>query len=224
MENSHRAMSDVNALYSIFRSELFWNNRKESLQTSIVDGGPGLILLPNHDSDVSDSSDSEDGDNGTRKRHRDEDDTNISDNEDESNEQAPAGDYWRKIDFVPLENPAEKFNAAFTSSCRSGANRTGLQVSPAMANSPIKAWRLIFTASILDNRNAKDWSPITRRDMTDFFAVLFVMSVQKRKDKPSNWFSDNPLLESKVAKKITTGRQFGKMLRYLHCCDPDVGG
>jgi Transposase IS4 len=60
--------------------------------------------------------------------------------------------------------------------------------------------------------------------MTDFFAVLFVMSVQKRKDKPSNWFSDNPLLESKVAKKITTGRQFGKMLRYLHCCDPDEDG
>jgi DNA polymerase III epsilon subunit-like protein len=230
MENSHRAMSDVNALYSIFRSELFWNNRKESLQTSIVDGGsivdrgPGLIWLPNHDSDVSDSSDSEDGDNGTRKQHRDEDDTNISEDEDESNEQAPAGDYWRKIDFVPLENPAEKFNAAFTSSCRSGANRTGLQVSPAMANSPIKAWRLIFTASILDRlvqhtnkygyRNAKDWSPITRRDMTDFFAVLFVMSVQKRKDKPSNWFSDNPLLESKVAKKITTGRQFGKYYLY----------
>jgi hypothetical protein len=50
------------------------------------------------------------------------------------------------------------------------------------------------------------------------------MSVQKRKDKPSNWFSDNPLLESKIAKKVTTGRQFGKMLWYLHCCDPDEDG
>jgi hypothetical protein len=30
------------------------------------------------------------------------------------------------------------------------------------------------------------------------------MSVQKRKDKPSNWFSDNPLLESKIAKRVTT--------------------
>ena len=103
-----------------------------------------------------------------------------------------------------------------------------------MANSPIKAWRLIFTAGILErivkhtnkygDRYAKDWTPINKTDLTDFIAVVFVMSVQKRKDKPSNWFSANPLLESKVAKKITTGRQFGRMLRYLHCCDPDENG
>jgi DNA polymerase III alpha subunit (gram-positive type) len=51
MENSHRAMSDVKALYSVFRSELFWTNRKESLQISIINGGASeqagvVICLP----------------------------------------------------------------------------------------------------------------------------------------------------------------------------------
>ena len=241
MENSHRAMSDVKALYSVFRSELFWTNRKESLQISIINGGPSeqagvVIWLPSHDSDVSDSSDSEDDDNRGRKRRRDDGDANSSDEDEEGNNQiaVPDGDHWKKQDFIPTDNPSEKFLEAFTSSCRSGVTRTGLQVSPAMANSPIKAWRLVFTAGILEKivshtnkygaRNAKNWSPITKKDLTDFFSVLFLMSVQKRKDKPSNWFSDNPLLESKIAKRVTTGRQFGKMLRYLHCCDPDEDG
>jgi hypothetical protein len=73
-------------------------------------------------------------------------------------------------------------------------------------------------------QNAKNWSPITKKDLKDFFSVLFLMSVQKRKDKPSDWFSDNPLLESKIAKRVTTGRKFGKMLQNLHCCDPNEDG
>ena len=95
-------------------------------------------------------------------------------------------------------------------------------MSPVTANLPIKAWRLIFTAGILErivkhtnkygDQNAKDWTPIVKKDLTDFIDVLFVMSIQKRKDKPSNRFLANLLLESKVAKRITTGRQFGRML------------
>ncbi|KAG7365231.1 transposase IS4 [Nitzschia inconspicua] len=115
---------------------------------------------------------------------------------------------------------------------RPGERRSGLQLSEGMANSPIKASRLIFTTAILERivkHTSKygqkklnlDWTPIDKADLTDFIAILFVMSIQKRKDKPSNWFSSNPLPESPVANKITTGRQFQKMLRYLHCCDPD---
>jgi DNA polymerase III epsilon subunit-like protein len=227
MENSHRAMSDVKALYTIFRNDLFWGSRKGSVQSSIVDGAPStcvgvMIPLPTHDSDASDSGsegDDNDDDGGTTD---DDDDEEI------------VGDHWRTADFTPREVPMQKFTECFTSSCRSGVSRTGLQVSPAIANSPIKAWRLIFTAGILErivrhtnkygDRHAKDWTTITKKDLTDFIAVLFAMSIQKRKDKPSNWFSDNPLLESRVAKKITTGRQFGRILRYLHCCDPDETG
>jgi hypothetical protein len=234
MENSHCAMSYVKALYSVNQSKLFWTNRKESLQISIINGGPSeqagvVICLPSHDSNVSDLSDSEDDNNRGRKRRRDDGNANSSDEDEEGNNQI-AGDHWKKQDFIPTDNPSEIFLEAFTSSCWSGVTRTGLQVYPAMANSPIKAWRLVFTAGILEKivshtnkygyPNAKDWSPITKKDLTD----LFLMSDQKRKDKPSNWFSDNPLLESKIAKRVTTGRKFGKMLRYLQCCDPDEDG
>jgi hypothetical protein len=52
--------------------------------------------------------------------------------------------------YIPTNNPPEIVLEAFTLSCQSGVTRTGLQVSPAMANYPIKAWRLVFTAGILD--------------------------------------------------------------------------
>ena len=52
----------------------------------------------------------------------------------------------------------------------------------------------------------------------DFISILFLAAVQKRKDKPGNWFSNDPIFELPLAKKITSGRKFLTMLRYLHCC------
>src|SRR5688500_2463102 len=101
---------------------------------------------------------------------------------------------------------------------------------------PIKAWQLIFTNTILEkivkytnnygqlNGGANKWSPVDWKDITNFFCVLFVAGIQKRKDKPSNWFSKDKIFESTVAKKIMTGDKFGKILRYLHCWDPTVNG
>jgi hypothetical protein len=127
---------------------------EESLQISIINGGPSdqagvVILLPSHDSDVSDLLDSKDDDNRGKKRRRDDGNSNSSDEDEDGNNQI-AVDHWKKQDYIPTENPEEKFLEAFTLSCRSGVTRTGLQVSPAMANSPIKAWRLVFTAGILE--------------------------------------------------------------------------
>jgi hypothetical protein len=34
---------------------------------------------------------------------------------------------------------------------------------------------------------------ITKGDLLDFISVLFVSSIQKRKDKISNWWSEDPL-------------------------------
>ena len=93
-----------------------------------------------------------------------------------------AGDYWEKGDFIPTEIPGEKFKEYMTSSSRSASAKTGIQVSPASANSPIKAWRLIFTTTILERlpvvkhtnkygeRHAKDWVPIMKTDLTDFIS------------------------------------------------------
>ena len=86
---------------------------------------------------------------------------------------------------------------------------------PSSVNSPAKAWQQIFTSTILDkivaytnlygNQNAKDWSNIDRQDLLNFFAVLFILSVQKRKDRPDHWFSDDKVLENPIAKCIMSG-------------------
>ena len=42
--------------------------------------------------------------------------------------------------------------------------------------------------------------------------------IQKRKDRPSNWFSNCPVSENPAMKRIMSGRMFSKMLQYLHVC------
>jgi hypothetical protein len=65
---------------------------------------------------------------------------------------------------------------------------------------------------------AKQWKDISKKDLESFFAVLFISGIQKRKDKPSNWFSNNRLLENPLVKKVMSSWQFFNILRYLHCC------
>ena len=66
--------------------------------------------------------------------------------------------------------------------------------------------------------NAKGWTDISKKELESFLAVLFISGIQKRKDKPANWFSTNRLLENPVMKKVMSGRKFFTILRYLQCC------
>ena len=50
------------------------------------------------------------------------------------------------------------------------------------------------------------------------------MVIQKRNEKSRNWFSNSPILESKIVRNIMSGHKFGQVLRYLHCCDPNETG
>jgi Transposase IS4 len=107
----------------------------------------------------------------------------------------------------------------------------GVQCSENSINSPLKAWRQVFTNSIITKMvkhtniygaaKAKDWCNITNTDLTDFFSVLFIASVQKRKDRTSNWWCDHPLLENVTVKKVMSGRWFHSILWFLHVCDLD---
>jgi hypothetical protein len=110
----------------------------------------------------------------------------------------------------------------------------GLQCSKNTVNSPLKAWRHIWKNSLLDNivkysdqygrSKSERYFPFSRKDLTDFFCILFIASVQKRKDKPSNWFSDDPLLECVTIKRIMNKKEFQNILRFLHCCPINAGG
>jgi hypothetical protein len=175
--------------------------------------------------------------------HPDDSDTSVSDNsktdnsvetiDDDDDNIAPAGDKWEEnFEFrPPCLLPSQLFQEHFPSSARSKRQRTGFQCSHIDVDTPIWAWREVFKNTLLEkivcypNKyggvKAKHWKDIERKDLEAFIAVLFVSAVQKRKDKPSNWFLENCLLESPTIKKIMTGCKFFTILWYLHCCSVD---
>jgi hypothetical protein len=101
---------------------------------------------------------------------------------------------------------------------------------PIDINTAIRAWREVFKNALLDKivqytneyglAHAKRWKYISRKDLESFFAVLFISCIQKQKDKPSNWLSNNRVLENPLMKKIMSGWKFFNILRYFHCCPP----
>jgi Transposase IS4 len=109
----------------------------------------------------------------------------------------------RGIEFQPMEpNPSQRFVEYCTSTARSRRQQIGLQCSPIDVNTPpIRAWREIFKNTLLDKivrytneyglLHSKRWKDISKKDLESFFAFLFILGIQKRKDKPSNWFSNN---------------------------------
>ena len=225
-DSAHRAMSDVDATSRILQYAPFWNIRKSCLfEFRIMPTIQAGAMQYDSDSDDSEESgEQEEAEEDQVKSRAGDTSSDSSDEEEEA-----LGDLWEKnTDFDPaLPTPAQVFEEEFTR--RSNKIRSGLQCSKSSVNSPGKAWKAIFTNSILDKivsytneygeAMAKHWmTKVTRSDLMDFISILFLSSIQKRKDKPSNWFSNNPIFESHAAKSITSGRKFLTMLRYLHCC------
>ena len=228
--NAHRAYGDVLATCIVFRHEIFWEERKESVKT--LSSGASTTVHHRQTSDTNNNNDDSDFDVDDN----DADDNNSnssSDSEmgDENLQRPAAGDKWfigKHFEGVDAETAFNNVFATKSTRGSTGTLNTGLQVSVSSVNSPAKAWRQIFTSSILDkivshtnaygNRNAKHWSDIDRQDLLNFFAVLFVSSVQKRKDRPDHWFSDDKVLENPFMKRIMSGRKFFIMMRYLHVC------
>ena len=225
LDTAHRAMADVKATICILRHPALWDARKKAVfrylaqpNTTVPTTAPNLTFDLDEDDDDTDNE-------------------VVDDNDSESSpiveEVEVLGDHWKfdEVFLSPDPSPEQLFQEEFKRVSRTETVKTGLIAPIASVNSPLRAWRQIFTTHILDKIvqhtndygefNAKNWTPISRQDLEDFIAVLFLMSIQKRKDKPSNWFSTNALLACPAAKKITSGRKFNTMLRYLHCCSLD---
>jgi hypothetical protein len=102
------------------------------------------------------------------------------------------GGMWLKdTPFVaPNFNKSYQQNFIRDNRNRSDCNFSGgLKISTSSINSPIKAWGYIFIPYILHkivdytnqygNAKCKKWVGITESDITDFIAVLFIVSIQK---------------------------------------------
>ena len=215
--NAHRAISDAKATVHVFQYQMFWDNREECIF-------PIDLQVEGHQNanDSDEDDDDELDDLSVTESQSDTIENNVLTGESNEIVTGLNGDRWeRNGRFDPSSENIRSFNVS----------RVGLKISPSNVNTPIRSWRQIFTNYLLNTivqhtndygeRHCKTWTPVDTDDLTDFISVLFLMSIQKRKDKPSNWFSDDPLLQSPQVKRIMTGRQFAKMLRYIHCCPVD---
>ncbi len=226
MKNAHRADVDVEATVSILQYRPFWTERERFIYKVNEDGS---VNRPKNlrRREIEDDSDTD--------HESDEDsvDDSVSEAEEEEEEEEEQVVGWTMNTTFEGVKSSELFEQNLQSRSVRRRNNDenispGLQYSPNTVNSPMKAWRAIFTFFIIDKivgytndygkEKVNSWSDIDRKDFTDFISILFISAIQKRKDKISNWWSDDPLLENVVAKRIMTGRHFHQMLRFLHCC------
>jgi DNA polymerase III epsilon subunit-like protein len=225
LEEGHRAMNDANATLCILQAESFWNSRKEACKVianvANISGNntPTSRTIVEEDSDTEVESDLEE-DNTTEEV----DSTIIEDGN--------SGSRWMKDTPFIAPNEKEMYEEVFTrNDTRNNTEHvlTGLKISKNTVNSPLKAWNFIFTEPLLNKivRCTNDYgqekssrlTDISTGDLKEFIGILFLSSVQKWKDKPNNWWSDDPLMDFLVVKEIMSGRKFHTILRYLHVCD-----
>jgi hypothetical protein len=148
-------------------------------------------------------SDSDAEDSGSSKSgvHSVSSSSSTSSEDEDITSTVPLDDTWEKeCEFQPSDpNPTQRVEEHFTATGCSQRQRMGLQCSNIEVSTPLRAWRQIFKNSLLDKIakytneygvvHAKRWKDISRKNLESFFSLLFISGIQKRKDKPSNWFS-----------------------------------
>jgi hypothetical protein len=155
---SHRAMAGVNATTTVFRFPIFWETRTECLfkirdkqpQQGVRISIPAPPLQLDNDSD-SDSEDSGSSKSGARAHYVSSSSSTGSEDEDITGN-VTLGDTWEKeCDFQsPDPNPKQLFEKQFTATSRSRRSLMGMQCTNIEVSTPLRAWRRIFTNSLLD--------------------------------------------------------------------------
>jgi Transposase IS4 len=230
--NAHRAHVDVDATIPILLHPPFWTNQSEYIHKINVDGQitSNFITVAhvpefNNDSDTdSNSGSSQSSDGSVVSLDVENQPTNQAENQIPTDVEVPLG-WQRDTPFQDVDTKAkfdEEFAQRVTRTSPVRCVKIGVVCSVNSVNSPIKAWRSIFKGSISNkivcytnkygDAKSKNWIDISVSDLTDFFAVLFIASIQKCKGRNSNWWSDNPLLENVEIKRIISGKKFHKIM------------
>ena len=218
-DSAHRASADVNATIAVLTFEQLWKNRFSYLKRLEVVQGVARPLtdtrhstqapvnqldhpsnqLDDSEEDVSVESDDESlsnfvfGDRSTEGRlepieyHQLRDRQHTDSTNKRQSASLPEG--WHEDTTFPGINAKEQFCVATETSTRNARTQVGVQGATGTTNSPIKAWRSIFTKSILDRiveytnqygaLNDKTWHPITTDDLLKFLSILFIVSIQR---------------------------------------------
>lgn len=237
LENAHRAHVDVSATVDVLLYPLFFENRYDCIYKVNLDG----LSIPKNVSRTvpvftpaeQPNDDSDTDPENEEAQSADEDSTSSSSSVDSTTLNDSTDDYsvgWHEhTDFVGIDSTkmfVDEQTRRQTRNTNGEQLTIGLQVSKNSVNSPLKAWRAIFTETILKKIvsytneygewKSEKWDQVDKSDIIDFICCLFISSVQRRKDRTSNWWSDDPLVENVVLKKLMSGRKFHTILRFLH--------
>ena len=225
LEDVHRARHDADATASILQSELFWESRKHvcKMITNIAE-------IASNNTPTSRQPFEDDSDTEADSDLDEEEEEESLDNE-ATQDEGSVGNKWTSNTAFIAPDVFTRYNEVFNRRTRGRPEfRTpGLKISKNTVNSPMKAWSYIFTPTLLSKiigytnqygqEKCSKWIDINVGDLKDFISILFLSAIQKRKDKPSNWWCEDPLMEMPIAKNIMSGKKFHMMLRYLHVCD-----
>ena len=164
--NAHRALVDVKATSTILRYDPFWEGPHKH-----------VFFFRATESDTNDGDSDSEADV----------DSDVEEDEITEDAELPTSVLgWEKDTDFDGYNAMQKFNEVFEkhNTRHLCGDRTGLQCSVNSVNSPLKAWRQIFTNSILDkivlytnqyrDNRLKEWVPVSRQDILDFISILFL--------------------------------------------------
>jgi DNA polymerase III epsilon subunit-like protein len=227
-DGAHRASVDVQATIKVLCFKRFWPHRGSYI---LQLNGHGVAIVAPHTilpmpPQPNDDSDTDSDRNSVQSIH----DIENNDLDDDDDDEFHVELGWTRdtpFDAVDTAQRFEEYIAQHPTRNNEFHHTTGIQMAESSLNSPIKAWRAVFTQGILSKivrytneyglaHLSSNWTPITIDDFTDFLCCIFISSIQKRKDKTSNWFSDDPLLENLILKRIMSGRKFHHILLLHH--------
>jgi hypothetical protein len=153
----HCAMADVKATATVLHFPIFWDTRTECIfrlstsQDQQQQGSPIAICPPEQldNGSDSDSGDLESSQSGVQSVSSS---SSTSSEDEDITSTIPLGGTWEKdCDFQPAEqHPTQQFEEHFTATGHSRWQRVGLQCSSIEVSTPLRAWRQIFTNSLLD--------------------------------------------------------------------------
>jgi DNA polymerase III epsilon subunit-like protein len=171
---SHRAMADVKATATVFRFPVFFDQRTRyyfELPGRVAAAPQRNPVAQAVENDSETESESESGDSGqsvsshsvTSHSSTDTDDEPLAtvpeqeapqviNNLQHTTAAVPLGDRWElDVDYLPVGSPpSQRFQEFFSPTGRSQRQKTGLLCSPIDVNTPIRAWRQVFTHALRD--------------------------------------------------------------------------
>eukprot|EP00007_Cunea_sp_BSH-02190019_P002906 CAMPEP_0174229214 /NCGR_PEP_ID=MMETSP0417-20130205/249_1 /TAXON_ID=242541 /ORGANISM="Mayorella sp, Strain BSH-02190019" /LENGTH=918 /DNA_ID=CAMNT_0015306737 /DNA_START=70 /DNA_END=2826 /DNA_ORIENTATION=- len=238
LQNAHDALADTRALCEVLRSGYFWKYRCDSsflldVAEKCSDAVPTVPTTYDTDEDIEVEEESLEPVEVDEEVAEDaEDEMGVAEDEmhdDDVSGAAALPDGWHlNTPFTGVDASSE-FQQWLNND---GQRRVGLLCNPESANTPEKAFNLVYGKALnlvikYTNQYGQyregdgAWRDVDRQEMLKWLGICSVAAVQRRSDPPACWFSTSPILALHCVTDVMSKRRFMQILSALHVCDLD---